>query len=279
MSEFDFLDEAEDSTGAPEAETETPELLEEDVAEDSSEDGAQDEPTDADETEEAEEDEESEFIELDGSEITLDQIRELQKGGMREQDYTKKTQALAEQRKALDSKVSEADGVLQVLSSIEDEIKVMLAADLEDIDLKELRESDYVEYRKTIEQKEEREKQFDDLKKKALEAKQAIAKDEGVALNSMMGWSDSGKREADISMFNDLAKELNLEAKDMATLGSAKVMGAMIELAKLKKASKAEPPKARPKKVKIGKRSSKQPVARKPQTLNDEMNDFLSLGN
>lgn len=255
---FDFFDDTpEDSSGAPEGDDQKPEsLVEESTADDANDEGAQEEPTDADgEYEESDSDEESEYIDLDGEEITLDQIREFKKGYLREQDYTKKSQALAEERKGLSEKISSIDDAVAALSAIEEEVKSLLVADLDEIDMKSLREHDYPEYLRVKEEREERSKLFDNLKAKAVESEKEANAKRSAELYSVMGWDDKSKYEQDIASYNELAKELGFTSSDTATLKSPKVMQALFELAKLKKAAKAAPPTGKAKKVAISKRS------------------------
>lgn len=276
MSGFDFLEEVDDSSGAPETEANDPELLEEDAADDTSDEGVQDEPTAEDESDEAEEDEELEVVELDGEEVTLDQIREWKRGTLREQDYTKKTQSLANERKALLDRMTEVDSIASTLTGVEDEIKALLVADLDDIDMKQLRKDDYEEYSRLKEERAEREEQINSLKKKAVEARQKLVAQEQADLSKTLGWDDSKKQASDIEAFNALAKELGMSSRDMSTLTSAKVMGALIELANIKKTKTAQPPKAERKKVKIGKKRSTQPAKVKPKSLEEELDSIFS---
>lgn len=275
MSGFDFLEEVDDSERAPETETNEPEILDEDVADDSSEDGAQDEPTAEDESDEAGDDEELEFVELDGEEVTLDQIREWKRGNLREQDYTKKTQSLADERKALSERMTEVDNIASTLTSVEDDIKALLVADLDDIDMKQLRKDDYEEYSRLKEERAEREEKINSLKQKAVYARQKLVAQEQADLSKTLGWDDSKKQASDVDAFNALAKDLGMSSRDMATLTSAKVMGALIELANIKKTSNATPPKAERKKVKIGKKRSTQPAKTKPKSLEDELDSLF----
>jgi hypothetical protein len=276
MSGFDFLEEVEDSNGAPETKANDPELLEEDAADDSSDEGAQDELPAEDESDEAEDDEELEFVDLDGEEVTLDQIREWKRGTLREQDYTKKTQALADERKALSDRMTEVDSIASTLTGVEDEIKALLVADLDDIDMKQLRKDDYEEYSRLKEERAEREEQINSLKKKAVEARQKLVAQEQADLSKSLGWDDSKKQASDVEAFNALAKDLGLSSRDMTTLTSAKVMGALIELANIKKTKTAQPPKAERKKVKIGKKRSTQPAKAKPRSLEDELDSIFN---
>ena len=273
-----FLNDAEDSNGAPEAETQIPEeSTEETTADEVDLDGAQEEPTDAEDQEvDSEDDDESEFIELDGQEITLDQIRDWQKGTMREQDYTKKTQALAEDRKALEARTSELDSSISNLASAEEDFKNLLVADLDDIDLKQLRETDYVEYKKLTEDIESRKAKFDELKSKAVDERKKLQAAGAAELGQMMGWDDSGKRETDVKVFGELISELGFTECDSATLTSPKVAAALIELAHIKKAAKAPVPKPRSKRVNISKRSKSASTPKTaPTTQAERIDNFF----
>ena len=53
-----------------------------------------------------EEAEEELFYELDGEEVSLNQLKEWKSNGLMQSDYTRKTQALADERKALEAKLS-----------------------------------------------------------------------------------------------------------------------------------------------------------------------------
>lgn len=268
MSGFDFLDEIEDSEGAPEVEANEPEVEETE--------GAQEEPTEQEEAEDVSEDEEElEVVELDGEEVTLDQLREWKRGNLREQDYTKKTQALAEERKTLASKLSEIDSTASALLDAESEIFGLLVADLDEIDLKQLRKDDYEEYSRIKEERAEREDKLKAIKAKVAEARNVVVAQEQEELVRSLGWDDSSKKQADVDAFNDLAKELGLSDRDMKTLTSAKVMGALIEFAKIKKASSVTAPKPERKKVKISKKRSAPVTITKARTYEDELNDFF----
>lgn len=272
---LDFLDDAQDTDSTPSAEAETPELLEEAQADEDGDLGAQEEPDREEEVQDSEgDDEELEVIEIDGEEVTLDQIKEWKRGTLREQDYTKKTQSLAEERKALEAKLGELNSISDTLTAGETEIKKLLVADLDDIDLKELRESDYPEYLKVKETIKDRESKYEELKQAAAKAKQALIADEQKVVTEMLGWSDSSKREKDVSAYQDFAKDAGFTEKDASSITSAKVMSALIELAHLKKTLKAEPPKAKHKKVKF-KSSSVKTEKQAPASLTERLESFF----
>lgn len=278
---LDFLSEVEDTdnTGAPETEAEQTEVVEEAEAEEATTEEDQDDQTDVEEDAEADDaDEELEVIDIDGEEVTLKQIKEWKRGTLREQDYTKKTQALADERKAIEAKLGELNTFSESLSAGEEEFKKLALGDLEEIDLKALRNDDYPEYLKIKEMISEREGKFEELKKVALKAREATIAEEQKAVNELLGWSDKSKREADVGALQDYAKEAGFTERDSNSITSAKVMSALIELANLKKAAvTADKPAPKPKHKKVKFKSSTTKTQRAaPATQEDRIDSFFS---
>ena len=225
-----------------------------------------------DEEEADEDDEELEYIELDGKEVTLDQIRELQKAGLREQDYTKKTQAVAEERKAVEAKAKSLDDALATLEAAESDIKALLVSDLDDVDMDDLKKSDYTEYQRMKELRAEREGKLDAIKAKAAKlTSEAMAK-EREAMISGLGWSDESKQKADSETLNSFLKDSGFSESDMRTIKSAKVMMALVELAKIKSAPKSAATKRS--KVKVIK-SSKGIASKSSSKQNETLEDIV----
>ena len=120
--EEDNVEQVEESVEETQAETEeveqetaegNEEEPTEDVAETSEDDAESDEEPDAEE-----EAEESVYVvEIDGKEMTPDEIKaELNSNGLRQSDYTKKTQALAEEKRAFDAQKQQTQALEQKLS-------------------------------------------------------------------------------------------------------------------------------------------------------------------
>lgn len=100
-------------------------------------------------------------VKVDNEELEVD-LDELIKGYSRTSDYTKKTQTLAEQRKAVEaerSKIEEAAKLRDTYSQRLQVIEQMLAAQPEE-DLTALKESDPVGYAIKVAEKMERDKQL-----------------------------------------------------------------------------------------------------------------------
>ena len=92
-----MFDTPETEPNAEELETDVE--LEEPTPEDESlEEDSGDTETD-EEGQETDDDDGEEFLTLDGEDITLEEIREMKKGNLRQEDYTRKTQALADGKK------------------------------------------------------------------------------------------------------------------------------------------------------------------------------------
>lgn len=137
-----------------------------------------------DSTGEIADDEEAEFLfEIDGQELTADEIR---KGYLRQSDYTKKTQSLAEQRKEIDALTERYNAQLnqiqnerqqyiqhlQALSQNQDQEKKF------DIDWERLRLEDPLEYVTKRQEFQEAKDRANELKERAKHARAKAAADQ-----------------------------------------------------------------------------------------------------
>lgn len=137
-----------------------------------------------DSTGEIADDEEAEFLfEIDGQELTADEIR---KGYLRQSDYTKKTQSLAEQRKEIDALTERYSAQLnqiqnerqqyiqhlQALSQNQDQEKKF------DIDWERLRLEDPLEYVTKRQEFQEAKDRANELKERAKQARAKAAADQ-----------------------------------------------------------------------------------------------------
>lgn len=107
--------------------------------------------------------EESYFVEIDGEEIDLNDIKKWKDGHLMQSDYTRKTQELADQRKTLEAEQSELQAQSQKVSELTKQLEAALSVD-DGIDWAELREDDPAEYLRLKEQKDARQKLLDDAK-------------------------------------------------------------------------------------------------------------------
>jgi hypothetical protein len=147
----DEVVETTDTAKPEEADTDVSDELEEEVSE-------------SEETDEVTSDEEDFVVELDGKEITFSEIRELQKGSMRQADYTKKTQEVSELRKKVEADEAKFNSLLSDLEEKSATLEVMIKEQNEDIDFDYLKEYDPSEYLIQKEKIEKREKTLEELK-------------------------------------------------------------------------------------------------------------------
>lgn len=141
------------------------------------------------ETEEAEE-EETLYLELDGEEFSLDEVKQWKAGYMMQSDYTKKTQAIADERKALEKEK-------EALTDLSSQLEVLVAEDSE-VDWAELKEYEPEKYIELKEKADKRKAKLDEIKSSTLQASTPkLSKDELIAesndLFESQGWKKDGK--------------------------------------------------------------------------------------
>ena len=117
---------------------------------------------DAEESESESEQEEGEdnqdeglYIDLDGEEVSLDDIKSWKAGHLMQADYTRKTQELSEQRTALEADVAELANQSESLKSLAAELEAVIGSE-DEVDMNELREIDPDEYIKLTERNAKR---------------------------------------------------------------------------------------------------------------------------
>jgi hypothetical protein len=122
------------------------------------------------ETEELEaedENKESQYIELDGKEIDLEDVRKWRDSTMMQSDYTKKTTALAEERKTFEAeRTTEREQLLKSqteVSELRDQLTALTIED-EEIDWAELKEDDPDRYIELKEQADKRKELLEKIK-------------------------------------------------------------------------------------------------------------------
>ena len=245
-------------------ETESDGVMEDEelIDEQSDSDVEDEEEIDADlEDSDDEEDDETLSINIDGEDITSEQIRELQQGNLRQADYTKKTTAAAnEMKRASDI----ADDLQNTISSLES-----LLTDADDAQMEELLEDgDTAEYLRLKKANKSKLKVLSDAKKlagKALEERQVS---EGAALvEAMIEWQDpktgEAKRKTDVEQALKYAETLGFTNDDLSKVSDHRVMRALIDAGRLAKAKVTASTK---KKVK----PSRKPATRKTKSTKEK---------
>lgn len=163
-------DEASDLTATPEAIENTPEPTEE--------------------TEEL-------YVDLDGREISLSQISEWEQGALRQSDYTRKTQSLADERKAFMAEQEAYNSKTTALDNSIAELSVLIGEKESSIDWDELREYDPGEYIKQKELQTKRQEALYEAKSNKsttseFEANEAAKTELGKLIQSNPQWLNNG---------------------------------------------------------------------------------------
>ena len=186
-------------------------------SEDSSEDYT-DERAEETEYQEEETEEPQRFkVKVDNEELEVT-LEELQQGYSRTKDYTKKTQALAETRKAVEAekaKIEEAKQLRDTYAQRLEVIEKLLAQDQGEENLAELRDSDPIGYAIKIAERSEKEKQLQAVRAEKQKIAQQQEADRQQALQSHLQQEAVKLREM-IPEFKDEAKA-EIARKDIRT--------------------------------------------------------------
>jgi hypothetical protein len=156
-------------------------------------------------------------VKVDNEEVEVT-LEELQQGYSRTKDYTKKTQALAETRKAVEAekaKIEEAKQLRDTYAQRLEVIEKLLAQDQGEENLAELRDSDPIGYAIKIAERSEKEKQLQAVRAEKQKIAQQQEADRQQALQSHLQQEAVKLREM-IPEFKDEAKA-EIARKDIRT--------------------------------------------------------------
>ena len=138
-----------DSEEQPDEQDQEEELAEDEAIDPEVTDETPDDETEEVEAEDADEEAESEpeyFYEIDGEEVSLAQLKEWQSDGMRQADYTRKTQEVAEKRREVEALNIQAQQERQSLQAERAQLQDALAA----LSIDGEREPDWLELANTL---------------------------------------------------------------------------------------------------------------------------------
>lgn len=185
-------------------------------------------------------DEESLVFDISGKEISLGKIKEALDGNLRLSDYTKKTQELAEQRKAFEAEQEAVTGLKATLQTAIDNLGESIAKTKADVDWEYLRENDPSEYLKQKELLVENESNL----KEATEATQklqeealasTVQSEQALLLETNPEWQDPAVMKDDIAMMNAFIEEAGFTQEESQQLISHKIMNLVRDAAKFHK--------------------------------------------
>jgi hypothetical protein len=199
--------------------------------------------TKAEESEANDDEEDSQFIELDGKEISLSDVREGLNNGLMQKDYTKKTTELSEERKTFEAeRTTERENLLKEsakVTEMRDMLTVLVAED-EAIEWAELKDDDPDEY---IKQKELADKRKEALAKVKAERETPtddpalIAAEQGKLFAANPDWfDDKGKHTdtyaADVKLMNEYAGNAGFSGEEFAVMTRAHHLQTILKAAK-----------------------------------------------
>lgn len=271
--EIEAVDVSEDE---PE-EVESEEVEEESEAEEVEE---AEEESEESETEESEEEQAAYEITVDGQsqEVTLE---ELLSGYQRQADYTRKTQAVADQRKQLEDQGSQVAETLKGLEQSKKQLAELLETSQSAVDWDELRDTDPSEY---LRQKELIDKRQNALKQASDDVQKATQlnaqKEAAMLFEKVPTWNDPKQRDADRERITAYLGELGFAENEYSSTDHRLVLalldGAKYKEMQKKSASVVKKIKKAPKVTKPGTKPTKADATR--QGLSDKMTKFRQSG-
>ena len=183
------------------------------------------------------EEQESLYVEIDGEEISLDDIKQWKEGNLRLSDYTRKTQDLAENRKVFESDQSKQKDMIESLQSHIDMLAEMTDAEFKDVDWDELRDLDTAEYLKLKEKKESKKGKLDKARetRKQLadtQLNELIASEQKKLVQALPDWADPKKQQADTQLIQDYWRANNWTDKECDAIVNHKQMLTVLDAAR-----------------------------------------------
>lgn len=216
----------------------------------------------AEEVEEDTEEIEDMYLDLDGEEVSLSQVREWKSGNMMQSDYTRKTTELAEQRKAFEQEQEVFTTNQAKLNEALASLKAAIESDeLTTEQLQEMREYEPDAYIKHMEKQNRRKEILANAQKAKVEQPRFNAQEElDKLVSNNPQWVENGKPtkayEADQKLLSDYAMEKGITAEQFSAF-DANMMQMAIDAAKYKA--------AKVKDAAVVKKVRKAPVVTKPK--------------
>jgi hypothetical protein len=220
---------------------------------------------------ESKDDEEELYLDLFGEEVTLKDVQKWQKGHMMQSDYTKKTTALAEERKTFDAeRTTERENLLKSqteVTEMRDMLSVLVAED-EAIDWVELKEDDPERYIELTEKADSRKAALEKVKAERstpTDDPAVVAAEQGKLFSANPDWLDKdGNRtesfNKDIGLMNDYAVNAGFSVEEFNAMTKAHYLTTILKAAKFDQLQdKGREIKAKREKV---------PVVTKPKATN-----------
>jgi len=212
------------------------------------------------------------FYEFDGEEVSVATVKEWKENGLRQSDYTKKSQANADTRKSLDAEKLQLSELKSSLDSKISTLDEAIKKGEESIDWDDLREHDISEYTRQKELLADKKAMAENAKAesaqmKAAEDAQLLAVEQQLLADAMPTWADPKQRAADVSLVEKYVESAGFNEGDFNKLTSHKLMIMAVDAAKYHelKGKTAETEKAvqkAPNVIKATKKATPKPTTR-----------------
>ena len=207
------------------------------------------------------------YYELDGEEVSSDQLREWKSGGLKQADYTRKTQELAESKKTLEADLQKLNSDRTKLSEQLSTLEAMVSEDsLSDEQIAEMREYEPEQYINHIEKQQKRKEFLKGAKSNANPQVDTQAEQAKLIANNPQWLSDGKATEAyqdDMTALNSYYTDNGFTQDQVDVINTNSLLAqAVIDAARYKATNT--------RKAVVEKRVRKAPVSTKPraQTTN-----------
>ena len=207
------------------------------------------------------------YYELDGEEVSSDQLREWKSGGLKQADYTRKTQELAESKKTLEADLQKLNSDRTKLSEQLSTLEAMVSEDsLSDEQIAEMREYEPEQYINHIEKQQKRKEFLKGAKSNANPQVDTQAEQAKLIANNPQWLNDGKATEAyqdDMTALNSYYNDNGFTQDQVDVINTNSLLAqAVIDAARYKATNT--------RKAVVEKRVRKAPVSTKPraQTTN-----------
>jgi len=221
---------------------------------------------DEQDNEEVQTSEESLFYEIDGEEISLEQVMDWKNGYLRQSDYTKKTQGVAaslkdleadklslkEKSTSLDKLIADMEGMLDTPKDVDWEVGD---------DGLPVYDDDFPKFQRHKAEQDKRRKAAKEAKEhrkaaKDIEVQENMLKEQEKLLAALPTWQDAKQREADITLINDYVVSKGISQEKVNSISNHLDMITLLDAAKYARLQK--------KNAKVSKKVTKAPKVIKP---------------
>lgn len=219
------------------------------------------------------------YLDLDGKEVDLDEVRQWRDGHLMQADYTRKTQELADERKALKSQSEEIQGLKATLSDSQAELQALVEED-EAVNWAELKEYEPEEYIRLKEKADKRKAAVDKFKAVSTQVQispEEIQSEQSQLFSSNPSWIDDNRQptkayKEDMKVLSEYWSEAGFTTEEINGMVRARYIETSLKAAKydaLQKKSKAFTKKAKKAPLTTKPKAKARNLKPKPKAIED----------